>query len=333
MMPLAHRVHVWATRRATERVVVVGSGSQAEAITRRLLRHRTITVVGKVDDQGSDAAIGDIAELAEICERHQVDRVVVALSTAQQEETVDLLRRLDPRLSISVVPRLSELCTWNVSVEEFDGVPLLHIPRPRLTGSSKAVKRAMDLLIAGGVLLALLPLLAVIALAIKLDSRGPVFFRQARTGQGGRKFMIVKFRTMRVNAESELAGLAARSDTDGPIFKMREDPRVTRVGRWLRRTSLDELPQFLNVLVGDMSVVGPRPFPVHEANRIADWSVARTEVRPGITGLWQISGRSDLTADDLRYLDTVYVACWSIWWDFRILLRTPAALLHRSGAY
>lgn len=333
VMPWAHRLRVRAAHPSTERVVVVGSGSVAEAISRRLVRHRTITLVGIVDDLLSDSAVEHVPDLATWCQERAVDRVVVAVSATAPPQNIEVLRQLDPRICISVVPPLIELCSWNVSVEEFDGLPVLHIPRPRLTPSGRAVKRTLDLIVAGAVLVLLSPLLVVLAAGIKLDSSGPVFFRQARTGQGGRTFMIVKFRTMRTNAESERAGLAFRNEADGPIFKMRDDPRVTRMGRWLRRTSLDELPQLLNVLTGDMSLVGPRPFPVEEAAQLSDWSVPRTDVRPGITGLWQVSGRSDLSLDDLHHLDSVYVAGWSIWWDLRILLRTPPVLLSRSGAY
>ena len=212
-------------------------------------------------------------------------------------------------------------------------MPLVHVPRPQLTLGGRTAKRAMDVVLAGATLALLSPLLLLVALFVKIDSAGPVFFRQPRTGRGGGTFSIVKFRTMRTSAESERAALLSRSETDGPNFKMRKDPRVTRVGQWLRRSSLDEVPQLLNVISGNMSLVGPRPFPVAEAAQVSGWPVPRTVVRPGITGLWQISGRNDLSFEDLRQLDTAYIASWSIWLDVHVLLRTPSSVLRRSGAY
>ena len=305
----------------------------ADAVARRLSLHPTVTLVGTVDDKGSGAVIDGLADLNSLCERHQVDRVVVAFSSSPSLECVERLRRLDPGVGISVVPRLFELVNWNSHIEEFNGMPLVHVPRPQLTLGGRTAKRAMDVVLAGATLALLSPLLLLVALFVKIDSAGPVFFRQPRTGRGGGTFSIVKFRTMRTSAESERAALLSRSETDGPNFKMRKDPRVTRVGQWLRRTSLDEVPQLLNVISGNMSLVGPRPFPVAEAAQISGWPVPRTEVRPGITGLWQISGRNDLSFEDLRQLDTAYIASWSIWLDVHVLLRTPSSVLRRSGAY
>ena len=333
MLPLARLLRARAMYRTKERVVVVGSGLGADAVARRLSLHPTVTLVGTVDDKCSGPVIDGWADLSSLCERQQVDRVVVAFSGSPSVECVERLRRLDPRVCISVVPRLFELVNWNSHIEEFNGMPLLHVPRPQLTLGGRTAKRAMDVVLAGATLALLSPLLLLVALFVKLDSAGPVFFRQPRTGRGGTTFSIVKFRTMRTSAESEQAALLSRSETDGPNFKMRKDPRVTRVGQWLRRSSLDEVPQLLNVISGNMSLVGPRPFPVAEAAQISGWPVPRTEVRPGITGLWQISGRNDLSFEDLRQLDTAYIASWSIWLDVHVLLRTPSSVLRRSGAY
>ena len=305
----------------------------ADAVARRLCLHPTVTLVGTVDDKGYGAVIDGLADLNSLCERQQVDRVVVAFSSLPSVECVEQLRRLDSGVCISVVPRLFELVNWNSHIEEFNGMPLVHVPRPQLTLGGRTANRAMDVALAGVSLALLSPLLLLVALFVKVDSAGPVFFRQPRTGRGGRTFSIVKFRTMRTSAESEQADLLSRSETDGPNFKMRKDPRVTRVGQWLRRTSLDEVPQLLNVISGNMSLVGPRPFPVAEAAQISGWPVPRTEVRPGITGLWQISGRNNLSFEDLRQLDTACIASWSIWLDVHVLLRTPSSVLRRSGAY
>jgi lipopolysaccharide/colanic/teichoic acid biosynthesis glycosyltransferase len=180
--------------------------------------------------------------------------------------------------------------------------------------------------------LVLAPVMAAMAAAVKLTSPGPVFYRQMRMGRGGMPFAIYKFRTMVDGAEAQQAKLLAASDTAG-LFKMRDDPRVTTLGRLMRKTSLDELPQLINVLVGHMSLVGPRPFSLPESSEIDGWAARRFEVRPGMTGLWQVSGRSELSWQDLRRLDYIYVASWSFWWDLKILWQTPAIVARSQGAY
>jgi len=182
-------------------------------------------------------------------------------------------------------------------------------------------------------LLFTLPLWALIAIAIEVTSPGPVFFRQERIGKGEKTFRIFKFRTMYPGAEHVRHDLAAANEVDGPLFKIKQDPRVTPVGRLLRVTSLDELPQLLNVIRGDMSLVGPRPFIVPESAQIDGWAARRYDVRPGMTGLWQVSGRNDLGYDELRRLDYAYVASWSLLWDLKIMWQTPACVLRRHGAY
>jgi lipopolysaccharide/colanic/teichoic acid biosynthesis glycosyltransferase len=178
-----------------------------------------------------------------------------------------------------------------------------------------------------------LPLWVLVAAAVKLSSPGPVLFHQDRMGRGGKQFRIYKFRTMRVGADVEKAALATANEVDGPLFKIKRDPRVTPIGRVLRATSLDEFPQLINVVKGDMSLVGPRPFVVPESAQIDGWAARRYDVRPGMTGLWQVSGRNDLAFDELRRLDYAYVASWSLLWDLKIMWQTPASVLRRRGAY
>ncbi len=196
---------------------------------------------------------------------------------------------------------------------------------------ARAGKRLFDVVVSSALLVLLSPLFAAVAVAIKATSPGPVMFRQERSGLHGRPFRIFKFRTMCVDAEQQRAALTERNQVDGPIFKMKDDPRVTRVGHWLRQTSLDELPQLLNVLRGEMSLVGPRPFPIEESERITGWATIRFSVPPGMTGLWQVSGRNALSYDDLRHLDYIYTASWSFLWDLRILMQTPLSVMHRRG--
>jgi lipopolysaccharide/colanic/teichoic acid biosynthesis glycosyltransferase len=191
----------------------------------------------------------------------------------------------------------------------------------------------IDVTLATCALIAACPVLLVIAAAIKIDSPGPVFFRQERIGRGGRPFSIFKFRSMTADAWQQRTAVAQLNEVDGPLFKMANDPRVTRVGAFIRKTSLDELPQLINVVRGEMSLVGPRPLPGEESDRIDGAGLARLDVKPGITGLWQVCGRSDLTYADLQHLDSVYVRSWSLMWDVRIIAKTPHVVFARKGAY
>jgi exopolysaccharide biosynthesis polyprenyl glycosylphosphotransferase len=319
--------------RKVRRVVVLGSGDLAWRVVGRLQRSSRVIVVGLVDDaaEQSSPVLGTEPELADICARHDVDDVVVAISGTPAQQTLEVLRGLDERVSIWVVPRLHELLSWRSKVADLQGIPMLAVAPAQAGRVPRVAKRVLDAVVAGALLVLMAPLFAAVALAIRSSSRGPVLFRQLRTGQHGRPFRIYKFRTMCVDAEQQRAALADYNEVDGPLFKIRNDPRVTRVGMFLRQTSLDELPQLINVLRGDMSLVGPRPFPVDESAKITGWATLRFAVRPGMTGLWQVCGRNALSYDDLRHLDYVYAASWSLLWDLRILLQTPACVLNRRG--
>jgi len=321
------------TPRRQRRVLIVGSGRVAASVIGRLQRCSGVSVVGMVDDdpQEPSLVLGTQADLSELCARHQVDDVIVAFSRKPTQETLDVLRGVGDWVSVWVVPRFYELLSWRSEVGELQGIPLLSVAPAQAAWSARLTKRVFDLIVAGALLVIVSPLFAAVALAIRLTSPGPVLFRQLRTGQHGRPFRIYKFRTMCVDAEQQRTALADRNEVDGPIFKIKDDPRVTRVGRWLRQTSLDELPQLLNVLRGEMSLVGPRPFPVEESAKITGWATIRFAVPPGMTGLWQVCGRNALSYDDLRHLDSVYAASWSLLWDLRILLQTPASVLHGRG--
>jgi exopolysaccharide biosynthesis polyprenyl glycosylphosphotransferase len=320
-------------RRRPQRILILGSGPVAKRVAGRLERSPGVTVVGLVDDDpaAGEKVLGHLEELPALCALHDVDRVLDAFPNAPSHKTTEAFRRMPRPVAISVVPRLFEMFSWRSTVEELDGMPLLHVASPQHTRLARAAKRIMDIVGAAIGLVALSPLLVGIAIAIKLTSPGPVLFRQLRTGREGHPFTILKFRTMYDDAEARRHEMADRNEMDGPIFKMRHDPRATRIGRLLRRTSLDELPQLVNVLRGDMSLVGPRPFPLDESEKIDGWATTRFRVRPGITGLWQVCGRNQLTYDDLRHLDSIYVASWSLWWDLRILLQTPGCVLGGRG--
>ncbi|MGA3220147.1 MAG: sugar transferase [Acidimicrobiales bacterium] len=322
------------------RVVIVGSGTVASSLAHRLKSCPDIELVGYVDDAPLllpaghlGTPLGAITDLPRICAQTGVDRVLVAFSRSSPSWVVEMLRRLPANVRISVVPRLFELVTWQSHIEELHGLTVMDVAPPSLGPISRATKRSLDIVVSSATLLALVPFMVVTAIAIKVTSPGPVFFRQERIGYKGRTFRIIKFRTMQDGADEIKIDLRDHNEVDGPLFKLHHDPRATSVGRLLRPYSLDEVPQLFNVLAGNMSLVGPRPFVPDESAGIDGWAARRFEVRPGMTGLWQVSGRSDLPFEELRQLDYAYVASWSLWWDIKILWHTPGTVFGRLGAY
>jgi exopolysaccharide biosynthesis polyprenyl glycosylphosphotransferase len=343
VLPVARSAVAVGTGRhstARSRVLILGSGTVATSLAKRLGRCADIELVGFVDDdpqqakgESSPTYLGRLVDLPRLCARMNIDRVLVAFSKSSLSGIAETLRRLPPGVQISVVPRLFELVTWHSQIDDLHGLTVMDIAPPRLDFVSRATKRSLDITLAAATLLGFLPFMAIIAVAIKATSKGPVFFRQDRVGYQGKTFKMVKFRTMEVGAEEIKIDLRDHNEVDGPLFKLHNDPRVTAVGRLLRSTSLDEVPQLINVLLGNMSLVGPRPFVPDESAGIDGWAARRFEVRPGMTGLWQVSGRNDLPFEELRQLDYAYVASWSLSWDLKILWHTPASVLRRHGAY
>ena len=340
----AVRVSLHRAAPLRERTVILGSGYVATQLVRRLQRHDEFGLdpIGLVDDdvhvvRGLELPrLGTLSQLRDILEHHHVDRVIIAFTRASHEELLDSMRACREKgVAVDVVPRLFEFLEGARARAEIGGMPLLSIGANRLPRSSALAKRTLDLVIATGALVVALPVLLLIALAIKLDSRGPVFFRQPRVGRKGETFKLLKFRSMYRDADAHKADLEGVNEMDdGVMFKIRRDPRVTRVGGLLRRTSLDELPQFINVLLGQMSVVGPRPLVIPEAEALnGSWHARRLDLRPGITGPWQISGRSDLTVHDMVRMDFQYVTGWSLARDLEILLATVPVVLSGRGAY
>jgi exopolysaccharide biosynthesis polyprenyl glycosylphosphotransferase len=326
----------------SSQVLIVGSGLVAASVALRVGHVPGLKIVGFVDDNvigpekkqwGDMACLGRLDDVVDVIERFEVDHVIVAFSPVVESRMAGILRTLAEDVQISVVPRMFDLLTVRSHVDDLAGLPVVDVAPASLGPADRLAKRALDILVSAVGLLIISPLLIAIALTVKLTSPGPVLFKQERTGRRGKAFAICKFRSMRAGAEVERTALTTMNDVDGPLFKMRDDPRITRIGRLLRKTSLDELPQLFNVLVGDMSLVGPRPFVVAESAEIAGWAARRFDVRPGMTGLWQISGRNDLPFEELRRLDYSYVASWSLWWDLRILWHTPASVFSRHGAY
>jgi exopolysaccharide biosynthesis polyprenyl glycosylphosphotransferase len=235
-------------------------------------------------------------------------------------------------IDLAVAPQLTDIAGPRVHIRPIEGLPLLYVEEPTLSGVAWLVKNVMDRLLALIGLVVALPFFPLIALGIKLSDPGPIFFRQPRVGREGKTFHVWKFRTMYTDAEERLAGLVDQNESDGMLFKIKDDPRVFRFGKWLRATSMDELPQMMNVLVGEMSLVGPRPLPAEDGDFLGDVR-RRLLVRPGMTGLWQVSGRSDLSWDDAVRLDLYYVDNWSLVLDLHTLWRTIFVVFFRKGAY
>lgn len=324
--------------RARSRVLVVGSGPLLPEVAGRLGRMDDVEWVGIVADEPAGGLfhalwVGPPADLPRLCEENGIDRVLVGLGADGCERAMDGLRRLPDGVQVAYVSGSSELLTWQSQVEDLGGLTLLDVAPARRSRLIRMAKRAVDIVATTLLLLLLLPVMVLIAVAIKATSPGPVLFRQERVGLGRQTFRICKFRTMRVGAEELRLDLLEANEADGPLFKLHRDPRVTAIGGWLRRTSLDELPQLLNVLSGRMSLVGPRPFVAEESVHLDGWASRRFLVRPGITGLWQVCGRSDLSFEELRRLDYAYAASWSLGLDMRILCQTFGAVLKGRGAY
>jgi exopolysaccharide biosynthesis polyprenyl glycosylphosphotransferase len=271
-------------------------------------------------------------DLASVVRAHRVERVVLAHQDFDESALLDLLHRSrELGVKVNVLPQPFDALGPSVEVDDVEGITVLGVNPPVLPRSSRFLKRAMDLVGSTVVLLLSAPLLAIIGLAIKLDSQGPMFFRQERIGRGGRRFQLVKFRTMAADAEERREALFAQSKDPGWLL-LDDDPRVTRVGRFLRLWSLDELPQLWNVLKGEMSLVGPRPIIASEDRQLEGWRRTRVDLTPGVTGLWQVLGRTSIPFEEMVKLDYLYVTNWSLWTDMRLIMRTLPAVLLRRGA-
>jgi exopolysaccharide biosynthesis polyprenyl glycosylphosphotransferase len=339
-----HRIRQdWAAGRLTFDTLIIGTNREAEQLAALLgtskVGYRPLGYVatGSHEPAARDGlpVLGSIGGLRPLIRQTGASCLFVAATAVQPEDVKDVLkaRRLDG-VEVRVTANFpAVLSATRFTPQSIGGLIALSVNAVRLTRAQAIVKRTFDLVASAVALLALSPVLAAIAVAVKLTSPGPVLFRQQRVGLRGRPFTLLKFRTMCVGAEFMLTELAARNEADGPLFKLRDDPRVTRAGRWLRRYSLDELPQLWNVLRGQMSLVGPRPPLPSEVQRYEEWQLDRLEVRPGITGLWQVSGRSELSFDEYVRLDLFYVENWSLAYDLFILVKTIPMLLAARGAY
>jgi exopolysaccharide biosynthesis polyprenyl glycosylphosphotransferase len=318
-----------------QRTLILGSGTVAKQLVARLHMHPEFGLepIGFIDDDVRDPGdlelprLGTLDTLSELISDGRVDRAIIAFTRSSHEQLLHCIRVCrDAGVTVDIVPRLFEFLD-GARTEQIGGMPLLSIQVPSMSRLSRACKRALDIAGSGGLLLVLSPLMAVVAAAIKLDSPGPVLFRQRRPGQGGKLFTVYKFRSMRADAGVEVGA-------DGAIVKQKGDARVTRTGRFIRRFSLDEAPQLFNVLRGDMSLVGPRPLLLVEHDALTEaWQSRRADLRPGLTGPWQISGRSQIDLEERVRLDYQYVSGWSLARDVEILIATLPAVLSGRGAY
>jgi exopolysaccharide biosynthesis polyprenyl glycosylphosphotransferase len=321
------------------RAVLVGTGKHIEAVAHALGdSQQRLELVGYISlnprpDNGL-TSLGPIDRLGEILEHHRVDEVIIADPDFPQDRAVELVDESHQRgVTVRVAPSTMEILTHRAELVPGQSVPLFELRPPVFEGIDFAVKRTFDLLGALLALTLLSPLLLLIAGAVKLTSRGPLIYRSPRPGIGGRPFDCLKFRTMKTGSDAMQGELEDLNEADGALFKIRRDPRLTQVGSLLRRFSLDELPQLVNVLRGEMSLVGPRPLPQRDFDRLEDWHKKRYLVLPGITGLCQVSGRSELDFDDLVRLDFLYLERWSVFLDLTIVLKTIPAVLKGQGAF
>jgi exopolysaccharide biosynthesis polyprenyl glycosylphosphotransferase len=322
------------------RAVLVGSGKHIEEVARALAdRSRTrVDIVGYMSltprPRNGLRSLGQLVDLPNVLEREAIQEVIIADPDFPQDEAVELVDMCHQRgVTVQVAPSTMEILIDRAEFAPGHTVPLFTLRPPVFEGVDYAVKRTFDLVVSIAGLIVLSPALLAIAVAIKLSSRGPVIYRSVRPGMAGKPFFCFKFRTMREHADQIQDELEPLNEKSGALFKIRDDPRMTRVGRLLRRFSLDELPQLVNVVRGEMSLVGPRPLPMRDFDRLEDWHKKRYLVLPGITGLWQVSGRAELDFDDLVRLDFLYLERWSIMLDLSILLKTIPAVISRRGAF
>jgi exopolysaccharide biosynthesis polyprenyl glycosylphosphotransferase len=327
-----------------DRLLIVGAGEVGRAVMRNIVAQPALGfhVVGFVDDDpdkgstdiGRFKALGNTANIPNLVKEMAIDEVIITLPWMYHRKIVSIIAQCErEQVRVRIVPDIFQMTLSHLDVEDLGGIPMIGVRDISISGSQLFIKRAMDMTLSLLGMILLLPLFLLIGLFIRLNSPGPVVFRQLRVGKGEHVFSCFKFRSMREGADEEKEQLLEQNEADGPLFKIRNDPRVTSVGRLLRRTSLDELPQLFNVLMGHMSLVGPRPAIPTEVQRYQPWHKRRLDVPPGMTGLWQVSGRSQLTFDEQVLLDLYYIENWSPLLDVQILLRTLPKVILGDGAF
>jgi exopolysaccharide biosynthesis polyprenyl glycosylphosphotransferase len=332
---------IGALRRGVHsRMLIIGSGTLVDRLTAYFNLIKGVEVIGRVVDAltAEDGSLGTVSDLPKLCEVLRINRIIIAYPTSMSQESVTIFRSLPWTIHVAIVPRYFELISWRSRISDLYGFPLVEVAPPHLSQWDRFLKRGFDVIGSSILLLVLSPIALLLSILVKFSSSGPILFRQERAGQGRRPFTIYKFRSMVESDPTPVCEPPEGSpDPSIPLHELRskavEATRITRIGRLMRQTGLDEIPQFVNVLLGNMSLVGPRPFIESESDSIRGWAAMRFDLRPGITGLWQVSGRNDLGIDDLRRLDFLYVASWSLWWDIKIVWDTPRAMVRGFGAY
>jgi exopolysaccharide biosynthesis polyprenyl glycosylphosphotransferase len=350
LLGLSRLVKVLALRQlrrrgiGTVRVLIVGAGEVARAVMRSVVANPEcgLHIIGFLDDNpakgetdiGRFKALGSLNNLVDVVKEGQVDEVIVTLPWQYYRKIMSIMVQCERQNArVRIVPDLFQMTLARMHVEEIAGIPMIGVKEMTISGLNQVTKRAIDIVFSFLGLALAAPLMGLVALMIKLESPGPVLFKQERVGKNGKLFILYKFRSMVENAEEQQDALRGLNEADGPLFKIKADPRTTYIGKWLRRLSLDELPQLYNVLQGEMSLIGPRPPLATEVAQYQEWHKRRLEVSPGLTGLWQVSGRSELSFDEMAMLDIYYVENWSLGLDTKILLQTIPKVILGNGAY
>ncbi|SFM12840.1 Undecaprenyl-phosphate glucose phosphotransferase [Paenibacillus sp. 1_12] len=324
----------------SKNVVIVGAGKFGKSLMQELTNYQYLgyKIIGFVDDHEVEdfedhKYLGPIAQLNDLLKKHLVEEIIITIPSERDlvNKLITDLRKLD--INIKIVPDLYNLVMSTVQIGNINSLPVVTLVKTPMRGVGLAFKRIIDIIASSLLILIILPVFVITAIAIKIDSKGSIIYKQQRIGKNGKRFYMLKFRSMVTNADSLLKQIQNQNEVDGIAFKMKEDPRITKVGRFIRKYSIDELPQLFNVLLGNMSLVGPRPPLPYEVERYGDWEWRRLEVLPGITGLWQVSGRSDLSFQQWMNLDIYYIENWSIAFDIKILLKTLPVVLKGEGAY
>jgi exopolysaccharide biosynthesis polyprenyl glycosylphosphotransferase len=324
----------------SKNVVIIGAGKFGKTLMEELSNYKYLGyhIVGFVDDNEKDdfghyKHLGPISEINNILKNNLVEEIIITIPSERElvNKLITDLRKLD--INIKIVPDLYNLVMSTVQIGNINALPVVTLVKTPMRGLGLAAKRCMDIIASSILIFIISPVYILTAIAIKLDSKGSIIYKQQRIGRNGKPFSMLKFRSMVTDADILLKQLENKNEVDGIAFKMKGDPRITKVGKFIRKYSIDELPQLFNVLIGNMSLVGPRPPLPYEVERYGDWEWRRLEVLPGITGLWQVSGRSDLSFQQWMSLDIYYIENWSIAFDIKILLKTIPVVLKGEGAY
>ncbi|MCX5749225.1 MAG: sugar transferase [Candidatus Saganbacteria bacterium] len=315
------------------RIMIIGHEEERKLISQKIKDHPEMGLRA-AHSMGPVEALSNAIDLRKIFRQNRINKVIFSVPDASNGQILALIEKCElEKVEFQFVPRVLDIIESRISSDEIIGIPLISVREIKLYGANAFIKRCSDIILSIVLGAVFFPAMFIIAVLIKLGSKGPVFYMQKRVGREGKEFKMFKFRSMVIGAEKELDKIAHRNEADGHIFKIKDDPRTTRIGKALRRSSLDELPQIINVIRGEMSFVGPRPPLPDEVQRYSSWHKKRLRIAPGLTGLWQVSGRSGLSFEDMVKLDIFYIENWSLWLDVKIIFKTVAVVMTSKGAY